>query len=216
MKPEGEFTRQLWDSIQTIYLDLINHPFVNQLAKGTLPNKNFAHYLAQDILYIRDDYMTLLNLSEKVIKPIDQAFFKSLALDGIAIEQELHNHFLKHFKVEEAKEKSPVIAEYTRFLIDHSENSSYSVTAASLLPCFWVYNMVGKQIINNASENNIYQKWIDTYKDDAYEIFTKTFIQTVEYFGNNTSANEKKLMQDVFVQSTKFELRFFEESILIK
>lgn len=215
MKPEGEFTHQLWASIQTIYNDIISHPFVNQLANGTLAHKNFAHYLAQDILYIRDDSRALLNLSEKVIKPMDKAFFKSLALDGIAIEKELHNHFLKHFKVEEAKTKSRVIEAYTRFLIDHSENSSFAVAAAALLPCFWVYNMVGKQIINNVSEINVYQKWIDTYKGHEYEEFTETFIQTVEHFGHMATENEKQQMLDAFVQASQFELSFFEEAILI-
>ena len=213
MKTEGNFTNYLWESIQTIYIDLINHPFVNQLAKGTLSHSSFAHYLSQDILYIRDDSKALENLSKKATEPAEQAFFMSLASDGIAIEQELHNHFLKSFNILEAKTKSPAIEEYSRFLIEHSEKSTYHIAAAALLPCFWVYNSVGKHILAHVVENNAYQKWIDTYQGDEYEDYTKSFIQIVERLATTVNENEKKLMQKVFAQSTMFELNFFEESI---
>ncbi|MBI9053296.1 MAG: TenA family protein [Bacteroidales bacterium] len=213
MKAEGKFTESLWSSVQTIYLDLINHPFVNQLVKGTLPLQCFAHYLSQDVLYIRDDSKALENLSKKATEPTEQDFFMTLANDGIAIEQELHNHYLKIFNVIEAKTKSPTIEGYTRFLIEHSEKSTYHIAAAALLPCFWVYNSVGKHIFTHAVENNAYQKWIETYQGGEYENYTKKFIQIVERLADNSNNNEKKLMQEAFVQATMFELNFFEESI---
>jgi thiaminase/transcriptional activator TenA len=213
MKPEGKFTSYLWESIQAIYIDLIKHPFVIQLAKGTLPQQYFAHYLSQDILYIRDDSKALENLSKKATKPAEQAFFMSLAIDGIAIEQELHNHFLKSFNISEAKTKSPAIEEYSRFLIEHSKKSTYHIAAAALLPCFWVYNSIGKHILAHAAKNNAYQKWIDTYQGDEYEDYTKSFIQIVERLAITANENEKKRMQKVFAQATMFELNFFEESI---
>jgi len=212
MKPEGQFTESLWESIQNIYLDLLRNPFVKHLAEGTLPHKCFAHYLSQDILYIRDDSKALENLSKRAENPSEQSFFMSLANDGIAIEQELHNHFLKAFDVKKAKLKSPVIKEYTHFLIEHSQNSSYKIAATALLPCFWVYNSVGKYILEHAAENNAYQKWIDTYRGGEYEAFTKSFIQIVENLSNSADVNEKKLMQEAFIQAAKFELKFFEES----
>lgn len=55
MKPEGDFTSSLWEAVEDICIALINHAFVNQLAKGTLPHHCFVYYLSQDILYIRDE-----------------------------------------------------------------------------------------------------------------------------------------------------------------
>lgn len=216
MKPEGEFTSYLWDSIQAIYADLMKHPFVDQLAKGTLPITCFAHYLSQDILYIHDDSKALGNLSKKAAEPTEQAFFISLAKDGIAIEEELHNHFLKAFNVIEAKTKSPVINEYTHFLMDHSEKSTYHIAAAALLPCFWVYTSIGKYIFTHSAKNNVYQKWIDTYQGGDYEGYVNSFTQIVERLAATVNEKEKKQMQKAFARSTLFELNFFEESILKK
>lgn len=216
MNAEGEFTSQLWGSIQAVYRDLINHSFINKLAKGTLPLPCFAHYLTQDILYLSDDSKALENLAKKANKPAEQAFFMSLANDGIAIEEELHSHFLNFFNLEEAKIKSPVIEEYTHFLIEHSEKSTYPIAAAALLPCFWVYNSVGKHILAQAVENNAYYKWIDTYKGTEYDAYTKSFVQIVERLALTADENEKKQMQEAFAQATLFEFDFLEESILKK
>jgi len=213
MKPEGEFTRSLWEAVQSIYTALINHPFVDQLAEGTLPPQCFAHYLSQDILYIRDDSYALGKLSLKAPTASDQEFFKSLASDGILIEQELHHYYLKFFNVEEAKMKSPVIDRYTHFLIAHSEESSYRIAATAFLPCFWVYNEVGKHIVTHTVKNNVYQKWIDTYQGDEYEVYTKNFIQLVERLAEKATEYEKKIMLEAFVQAAGFELSFFDESI---
>lgn len=209
----GAFTNQLWESIQDIYAKLVAHPFINQLALGMLAYNCFAHYLSQDVLYIKDDAVALHNLTKKTTSDDEKQFFEDMSNDGIAIEQELHRFFLNHFKVNKAKEKSPVVAAYTRFLINHSENSSYGIAAAALLPCYWIYYEIGQYIIANAVENNPYQKWIDTYRGDEYVIYTEKFIQIVENLSKNANNSEKQQMQEAFISATNFELNFFDEAM---
>lgn len=213
INPEGPFSNRLWEAIQSIYKELINHPFVNKLAEGTLAPSSFAHYLSQDILYISEDAKALEKLSEKAILDTDKHFFKALANDGIAVEQELHKHFLKHFKLVEARDKSPIIQNYTTFLLQHSEKSSYCIAAAALLPCYWIYYMLGEYIVSNALENNRYQKWIDTYQGNEFRYYTKTYIQIVERLAKTASDIEKEQMQIAYIEAVNFELSFFNEAI---
>mgnify|MGYP001171378592 CR=1 FL=1 len=214
MIPKGEFTRGLWRSIEPVYEELINHPFVTMLAKGTLPKNSFTHYLSQDVLYLKDDAVAFMNLSKRVDNASEKEFFKLMADDTIVLEQDLHTHFLTHFNVVEAKRKSPAIEAYTSFLLHHSTESSYKIAAAALLPCFWVYSSVGKSIVNQSANNNIYQKWIDTYKGGEYVEYTNRFIEIVEAYGNDATEDEKIMMQEAFMEATKLELAFFEESLL--
>lgn len=216
MKPEGQFTTGLWEAIQDIYTDLLAHPFVNQLAKGSLAHGSFAHYLSQDILYISDDNVALENLSGRADLEAEKQFFSDMANEGLAIERELHDYFLEHFDVKEAEIKSPVIDAYTNFLLTHSLKSSCPVAAAALLPCFWVYNMVGNHVVSNAVENNVYKKWIDTYSGDDFGDYIKTFIHIVEGMAKDASEAEKKQMREAFITATKFELSFFEEAVNCK
>ena len=56
---------------------------------------------------------------------------------------------------------------YTSFLINTAHTESVEVAAAAILPCFWIYNEIGKYIKENAvTKNNPYKKWIDTYADE--------------------------------------------------
>jgi len=214
MDAAGEFTASLWHLVEDIYKEIIDHPFVRQLAEGTLPLHSFAHYLSQDILYLRDDSLAFEKLAEKAPSIYEYDFFKKLASDGIAFEQDLQNYFLDFFKVDKAKTKSPVIYTYTSFLFNHVRESSYSVAAAALLPCFWIYNKMGNLLLAQSANNNVYQKWIDTYESAEYEAYTRSFIKIVEDLSINLSYDQKALMKQAFIEATKLELAFFEESYL--
>ncbi|NWH06048.1 TenA family protein [Desulfobacter latus] len=213
MKAAGKYTQKMWDAIASIYEETITHPFVVQLAKGTLDKNNFAHFLSQDILYLKDDNLALDLIAEKAPNKSEKQFFQMLAKDGLDIEKKLHNEFLTYFDIEEAQEKSPAIEKYTSFLLNHSENSVFAIAAAALLPCFWVYNSVGNHILTIAEPDNEYQMWIDTYRSDAYEQYTQKFIDIVERLASGAAEELLQEMLKAFTQSTQYELDFFEEAM---
>nr|WP_320192082.1 TenA family protein [uncultured Desulfobacter sp.] len=213
MKAAGKHTQKMWDAVASIYEDTITHPFVVRLAKGTLDKKSFAHFLSQDILYLKDDNLALDLLAEKAPNESEKQFFQLLAKDGLDIEKALHNEFLKYFDIEEAEKKSPAIEKYTSFLLNHSENSVFSLAAAALLPCFWVYGSVGNHILSIAEADNEYQMWIDTYHSDAYAQYTLRFIDIVERIASEADEDLYQEMLNAFTLSTQYELDFFEEAI---
>ena len=212
MKAKGTFTQELWDRGYPFYNVIIHHPFVLGLANGSLPKECFAHYLAQDILYIQDDSLALEKLAERTSDTEQQEFFRKLATDGYDIERFLHKDYLPHFNVVEASEKSPAIKAYTEYLLFHVDESSYEIAASALLPCFWVYHEVGKEVIKNTLPNNLYQKWIDTYEGKEYEEYVAHFIEIVEELGQAANAETQEQMILAFKKSTRFELEFFEEA----
>ncbi|MCG8550569.1 MAG: TenA family protein [Desulfobacterales bacterium] len=213
MKAAGKYTQKMWDAVASIYADTISHPFIVQLAKGTLDKNNFAHFLSQDILYLKDDNLALNLLAGKAPSESEKQFFQRLAKDGLDIEKALHNEFLKYFDIEEAEEKSPVIEKYTSFLLGHSKNSVFALAAAALLPCFWVFNSVGNHILTIAEADNKYQMWIDTYHSDAYEQYTQRFIDIVERQASGADEELHQEMLKAFTRSAQYELDFFEEAM---
>lgn len=213
MEAKGDFTKLCWKSIELLFKQLIGHPFVVGLADGTLSHSSFAHYLKQDILYIREDSKALFKLAERLELVDEKGFFEKLGRDGVEIELLLQNDYLKFFNLEEEKKMSPVIKTYSDFLLFHANNSSTSVSAAALLPCFWVYHEVGKHIKNKSVPKNIYQKWIDTYQGDEYAEYVDDFVQLVEKMAANATSEIRNQMLNVFVESTQFELDFFDESM---
>lgn len=211
MKAAGKHTQKMWDAVASIYEETITHPFVVQLAKGTLDKNNFAHFLSQDILYLKDDNLALNLVAEKASNASEKQFFQMLAKDGLDIERALHNEFLKYFDIKEAEKKSPAIEKYTSFLLSHSKNSAFAIAAAALLPCFWVYGSVGNHILTIAEAGNEYQMWINTYHSETYEQYTQKFIDIVERLASKADEDLCLEMLNAFTRSTQYELDFFKE-----
>ena len=73
--------------------------------------------------------------------------FSDAAKIAIVVERSLHDDFMTlHFDLPE----------------------SYPVVLAALLPCFWIYAEVGKDIVSKSVPNNPYQAWIDTYAGEEF------------------------------------------------
>ncbi len=209
---QGNFTKELWESTLPVFQQIINCRFISELADGTLPREWFAHYLSQDVLYLRQDNEALELLSQRATDETEKDFFRQLAEDGIAVEQAMQKEYFVYFNIQTAKEQSPVFGEYGRFLLHSAQNSSYPVALAALLPCFWLYGEVGQHIITHQVTDNPYQRFIDTYAGETYDKVTVRFIQLVEKYGQQASVNLKTQMKEAFLQSARFEYLVFAEA----
>ncbi len=212
VEAQGSFTNELWSDIESIFYDIINGGFVSRLAGASLPAEWFSRYLSQDILYLRQDNEALELLSARAPNETEKVFFRQLHEDGIAVEQAMQGEYMPLFGVSEAKEQSPVFMEYGSFLLDSARNSPYPVALAALLPCFWLYGEVGQYVVKHQAGNNPYQKFIDTYSGEEYDIVTIHFIQLLEQYGQKEPESVKMAMREAFLKSSRFEYMVFEEA----
>ena len=115
------FTGELWRSIEGVYGEILDHPFLRGLTDGTLPEENFEHYVLQDALYLRD-YARALSLAA-VRAPDAEALvmFNEHSAGAITVEKSLHDGFLKDFglpqDVVDRTPPAPTILAYTRYMI---------------------------------------------------------------------------------------------------
>jgi thiaminase/transcriptional activator TenA len=215
MKAIGPITDALWQGSLDLIDRLKECAFVQQLTDGTLPMKAFHHYLAQDALYLKDDNKALLTISERAEEEDLKSFFKTIAEDGIAIEEVLQTEYFECFGIQRAEAKSMAVMHYTDHLLKQAQHSELPIALAATLPCFWVYNTIGNEIYKKAKSPNPFQKWIDTYQGAEYESFTIRFIELCEALGQKASPEIQQEMQIAFRKSTECELAFFEESIKV-
>lgn len=215
IKPAGEFTRQLWLDTDTIYQQLIQHPFATGLASGNLPSTAFQHYLSQDMYYLNHDAQALDVVSQRSGEHLAQQFLKRMAETTVEIEKAMNQSLSLAFGVAPAQVPSPAIAQYCAFLAQHAQHSHYAVALAALLPCFWLYTEVGFDIYQNAQQAeraNPYQAWIDCYHAPEFISEVETFIHLVEQHAHNSSDTIMQQMRQVFAQGSQLELAFFTES----
>lgn len=211
----GPFTQLLWDKIDPIFWKICHSEFVVTLAVGSIAPQSFAHYLQQDVLYLKDDNEALALLAQRVPSEADQRFFATLASDGIKMEQVVRTTYLTHFGVDEATEQSPAFMAYSQFLLKHASISPFEVAAAALLPCFWVYGAMGHHIAKHCSKGNPYQLFIDTYAGDEYNDYVRRYLDIVEDYGCNASSVQQQYMIEVFVEGVRHEMAVIDEAVKI-
>ena len=47
-----KWSEQAWAAAAAVYDKILEHPFVNSLADGTLSCERFSYYIAQDAVYL--------------------------------------------------------------------------------------------------------------------------------------------------------------------
>lgn len=203
------------ETLRKIY----QHPFNQQLHKGTLSPQVFRHFIIQDALYLRDFSRILQQLSTRLatVNADYAQHFLRFAEDTVKAEQYMQEKYLSkktstmHFFQSEVIEKIPAIAAYTNHLLTCAEKEPVPVAVASLVPCFWLYYELGKQMNEAAQdENHPYREWIAEYVSEEFGRSVTTIIQCNNELGENASSDLQAQMIKAFVQSTEFELGFWE------
>ncbi len=130
-----KWSDEAWQAALPVYRKIIQHPFVDALARGTLDNERFMFYLRQDSLYLARYSRALTHIASRLADKDHTAAFIRFASDGIAVEQALHESFLQG-SVPDQKQISPACLLYTS-LLGSQATAPVEVEAAAVLPCFW-------------------------------------------------------------------------------
>ena len=166
------FTDAMWAEIRPTYEAILDLPFNRELAAGTLSRERFVFYMVQDAHYLGAFARALATAAAKATTPEAQVTFATSAHEAIVVERALHEGFFREFGVSAerfaATRPSPTCAGYSDFLLATAYQHPFQVAAAALLPCFQIYYEVGKHLYGIAAASNPYQRWIDTYRDEAF------------------------------------------------
>lgn len=206
-----KWSQAAWEAAEPTYRSILSHPFVRALADGTLPKEKFIFYLQQDALYLAVYAQVLAHTASRLSRPDHVSSFLGFATDGIAVEEALHTSFLGG-KRPSPDEISPTCLLYTSVLSAQAA-APVEVQAASVLPCFWVYQRVGEHILAGQQGNtNPYARWIDTYADPAFAAATRRAIDICDNLAAKTSDEVRGKMTDIFVRCTKLEWIFWDSA----
>jgi thiaminase/transcriptional activator TenA len=186
-------------------------PFNRELAAGTLDQARFRFYIVQDALYL-DQYARILAMAGA--RGPDGAtlrLFADAALEGIAVEQALHAQYLSQFGGDALRpEPSPDCLSYTSFLLATAYHEPWEVLLAALLPCFWIYWVVGQAIAREAAADNPYRAWIDTYADDGFGSVVQSVKAATDKAAAAASDAVRARMMTAFIRSTQYEWLFWD------
>ncbi len=170
------FTSELWHGITGIYGAILAHPFVTGLADGSLPHDAFAFYVVQDALYLQRYADALALVASRAPDAAGTEMFARHAAGVIAVEQTLHGTLLASLGIDPATaaaaEPAPTTLAYTSYLLAAINGGSYAEGVGAVLPCYWIYWEVGRELLRRGSPDKRYQRWIDMYGGEELAYLT--------------------------------------------
>lgn len=206
-----------WETIRPIFNSILEMPFIQELMNGNLDKEKFKFYMQQDSKYLENFGKTLSLIASRSYDVKETISFIHFAETAIIAERELHDFYFKDFNIIPAKVIEPVCHHYTSHIKATSAFESVEVGMASVLPCFWIYKKVGEYVYKNKkSENNPYQKWIDTYAGNDFDLIVKDAIEICDNAASNASVKIQTQMTEVFITSARLEFEFWDSAYQTK
>jgi len=207
-------TAELWNGITGIYAAILEHPFVTGLTDGTLPRDAFAFYVVQDALYLRDYAKTLAIVSGKAPDTAGIELFARHAAEIITEERALHDSLMGDLGIDPAAadtaEPAPTTLAYGSYLLATAQAGSYAEGVGVVLPCYWIYYEVGRELVRRGSANPQYQKWIDTYADDSYGDVVRSVLDVADDLGPALGTAERARVERHFRVTSQYEWMFWD------
>jgi thiaminase/transcriptional activator TenA len=189
-------------------------PFNTELAAGTLARERFQNYIIQDALYLGQFSRALALAAAKSPDTATLQAFAQSALGAVAVERTLHEHYLRAFGVEPAAldgiEPAPDCLAYTSFLLAAAYHEPWEVLVAALLPCFSIYWDVGCAIAENATPDNPYRAWIDTYADQRFGETVRSVVATADKAAAAASETVRERMLAAYSRAVQYEWLFWD------
>src|SRR4051794_41078702 len=205
----SSFSRQAWERNAPAYEAIRTMPFNTELAAGVLDRARFKHYITQDAHYLIGFGRALALAAAKAPKP-DRIVL------AIVVERALHGSFFAHFGITPQlfaeTPLSPACHHYVSYLLATAYAESYEVVLGALLPCFWIYAEVGRDIHASAAPSNPYQAWIDTYAGEEFHIAVRAVIEATDEAADAASANIRDCMHAAYTRATQLEWLFWDSA----
>ena len=205
-----KWTQEAWSEASGIYAQIIGHPFIKELAAGTLDSARFNRYIAQDELYLGNYGRQMLAFASMVDDAAQRVMFEDFARVGIEGERAMHELLIGRFGTVLKVDASHVTSAYNAHTEAALASGRKELALAALLPCMWVYNEVGRHILSIADmEGNPYREWISEYADDEFTRGVREVLEIADGYAAAAVAGTRRMMTRLFVEATQFEYDFW-------
>ncbi len=174
--PEGGLFAKLRTACAPEWRRYVEHDFVRQLARGTLPERAFRHYLGQDYLFLIQfarAYALAVYKSSSLLDMRDGLAGLKAILDD---EMSLHVRYCLSWGLAEADiehlPEAPATLAYTRYVLETGMAGDLLDLRVALAPCIVGYGEIGWAMARDPAtrrDGNPFADWIATYGGPDYQ-----------------------------------------------
>lgn len=205
----------LRNSCKPIWRQLHENPFVEEMAAGTLPERKFAFYIAQNILFLRELARAMALGVAKADDEETMRDFATIVSSIVGFELPKNRDLLAEIQemVPEASETvvmAPVTLAYTRHLLTVAYEGRAADIMASLTPCAWSYGEIGRERLPDAPEHRVYRDWIEFFAGREYWERLDAVKDKLDRLCEGASDADLARIEDIFRVSSRLEQSFWD------
>ncbi|PSP87687.1 thiaminase II [Halobacteriales archaeon QS_4_66_20] len=189
------------------------HPFVVELAEGTLDGDAFRHWVEQDYRYLLDYARVFAIAGTKATEEETMTHLFGVAHEILDFEMDLHREFAAGYDLTpgdlEAVGKAPTCVAYTNYLVRTAHEGSIAEIAAAIYPCGQGYLDIAEHMAELAEDEHRYTPFIEKYTSDEFREAVAWMREFVDRCGERYPS-EHDAMREAFLTSARLEYQFWE------
>jgi len=198
------------------------HVFVQQLAKGTLAQSSFLHYLKQDFLFLKQyaRAYALVMYKARTLSDMRNALPSVHALLDVEIGHHVNycaNWGLTESDLEAEDEDFGTVA-YTRYVLDTGMQGDIVDLYVALAPCSIGYAEIGRNLCtdkNTLRQGNPFESWITLYGSDDFQQGVAQGVAHIDALLDDIDLNSPRGREliNVFKTATRMEVAFWQQGL---
>ncbi|MFW6193688.1 MAG: thiaminase II [Gemmatimonadota bacterium] len=207
------FTDRLLELGEPIWEAQKEHPFVVELAEGTLDEEAFLHWVEQDYRYLLDYARVFALAGSRARDEETMTHLTGVAHTILDFEMDLHRSFAADYDLSpedlEAVEKAPTCVAYTSFLVRTAHEGSLAEIAAAIYPCGRGYLDIAEHMAGLADGTHRYTPFIEKYTSGEF----REAVDWMTGFADRCAEaypGEREAMRGAFLTSARLEHAFWE------
>jgi thiaminase/transcriptional activator TenA len=218
MRAQAAFSARLREQCDGIWAGLHAHPFLGELARGTLPLEAFRFFIEQDLLFL-PEFARCMAMGAAKSESEDELEFFTKQLDGIiSLEIPSNRRLLEQVIGRGAEDRggslgmAPANLAYTSFLLATAAAGGPLEILAAILPCSWSYVEIARGLKGELAEHPVYSDWVSFYLQDTEADLVLNMRETFDNMTREAAVNDRKGRQlaEIFMMSSRLEGMFWE------
>lgn len=212
-----KLSEKIYARAKELWSQYLCHPFVTEMAKGTLPTEKFRYYMLQDYLYLKD-YVKIFAAIIQKAEDFDLLSFLSEEMSE-TIQETVRTHvpYMKRLGIteEEIRKARPHIdnSAYSHYMLCEAQMGDVLTGLVALLNCSWSYAYIAEQVVERYPEvlhGERYGSWFAGYISEEYRKTNQALIDRIDALGAEIDEKKAEYLCEIFEKCFLFDLRFWD------
>jgi len=193
----------IWDRI-------FEHPFLQELAEGSLPMRKFKFFVEEDYFFLVE-LCRVLGLAVAKAGDVDALAWYGRVLNATATSEmdallRLGREAGVVWDDVIARGPAPTNKAYTQFLLSTAYQGGETEILAAILPCYWSYLEIAERVIKspNILKTALYHSWCQSYLSEPYRELVRWLCGRIDKL-----SPPLERVAPVFMQASRYEHQFW-------